>query len=205
MTIEYGLPLFFDTPFCTAAINAADARQAAVGQFGQLGGVRQRIFFQNRRERRQRMAGDVKTEQLLFVREQFVLRPFRQIADGFGHRRRFFLQRAEERALPFLLVGQNARRARQRAFDLREQRRARLAKAIARAGFDERFENFPVHRPAIHALAQIRKRREFAAFVPRLQNRFHGDFADAFDGGQAEADGCASAVPVPPARAGGAK
>ena len=37
------------------------------------------IFFQNRRERRQRMAGDVKSEQFLFVREQFVLRPFRQI------------------------------------------------------------------------------------------------------------------------------
>ena len=59
---------------------------------------------------------------------------------------------------------------------------------IARAGLDERFENFPVHRPAIHAFAQIRKRGEFSAFVPRLKNRFHGDLAHAFDGGQAEAN-----------------
>ncbi len=90
---------------------------------------------------------------------------------------------------PFCLSDKDARRARQSAFDLGEQRRARLAETIARAGFDERFENFPVHRPAIHPLAQIGKRGEFPAFVPRLQNRFHRDFADAFDGGQAETDG----------------
>ena len=123
--------------------HAADARQAAVRQFGELGGVRERIFFQQRHQRRQRMAGDVKSEQFLFVREQFVLRPFGQIANRFRHRRRFFFQRAEERALAFLFVGQNARRARQRALDLREQRRARLAEAIARAGFDQCFQGFP--------------------------------------------------------------
>ena len=134
------------------------------------------------------MAGDIKSEQFLFVREQFVLRPFGQIADGFRHRRRFFLQRAEERALAFLFVGQNARRARQRALDLREQRRARLAEAIARAGFDERFQRFPAQRAAVHALAQFGKRLEFSAFVPRLQNRLDRRFADAFDGGQAESE-----------------
>ena len=42
------------------------------------------IFFQDRREGRERMAGDVKAEQFLFVREQFVLRPFRQLSLRFG-------------------------------------------------------------------------------------------------------------------------
>ena len=95
----------------------------------------QRILFQQRHQRRERMAGDVKAEQFLFVREQFVLRPFRQIGDGFRHRRRFFFQRAEERALPFLLVGQNARRARQRALDLREQ----ASRASGRSNRTRRF------------------------------------------------------------------
>ena len=142
VTIEYGLPLFLETPCCTAAINPPMRVRLRFGNSASFGGVGQRVFFQDRRERRQRMAGDVEAEQFLFVREQFVLRPFGQIADGFRHRRRFFLQRAEERTLAFLFVGKNARRARQRAFDLREQRRARLAEGIARAGFDERFQDF---------------------------------------------------------------
>ena len=66
-------------------------------------------------------------------------------------------------------------------------------KAVARAGFDERFQNFPVHRAAIHALAQIRKRSEFPTFIARLQDRFHRHFTDALDGRQAKSDGLAFA------------
>ncbi len=99
------------------------------------------------------MAGDVKSQKFFFVREQFVLRPFGQVGNRFGHRRRFFLERAEERALSFLFVRKNARRARQRALNLREQRRAGLSERIARAGFDKRFNRFSRQRTAIHAFA----------------------------------------------------
>ena len=134
------------------------------------------------------MAGDVETEQLFFMRQQFVLRPFGEVADAFGHGGRFFFQRAEQRALALLLVRQNAGRAREGALDLGEQRRARLAKGVAGAGFDERFERFAGDRTAIHALAQFGQRLEFSVFVAGLEDGFHRDFAHTLDGGEAEAD-----------------
>ena len=64
------------------------------------------------------------------MREQFVLRPFGQARRSVsGIARGLFLQHAEQRALPALPVLDDARRARQRAVDLREQRRARFAQS----------------------------------------------------------------------------
>src|SRR5208283_142346 len=145
------------------------------------------------------MAGDVKSQQLFFVREQFVLRPFGQVADGFRHRRRFFLQRAEERTLSALAIGGDACGAAQSAFDLGAKRGARLPKTVASAGFDERFKNFAVHRASVHALAQIRKRSEFSAFVSRLENGFHRDFAHTFDRSETEANASQRAAGILPA------
>src|ERR1035438_9236159 len=142
------------------------------------------------------MSGDVKSKQLFFVREQFVLRPFGQVADGFRHRRRFFLQRAEERTLSALAISSNACGAAQSAFDLCAKRGARLPKTVASAGFDERFKNFPIHGAAVHALAQIRKRSEFSAFVSRLENRFHRDFAHTLDGRETKADASQRAASI---------
>ena len=117
------------------------------------------IFFQDRRERRQRMASQfIKSEQLLFVREQFVLRPFRQIADALRHRRRFFLQRAEERALSLLPVQQNASPRGPACARFAQTASPPVAEAIARAGFNQGFQRFSPQRPAIHALAQFGKR-----------------------------------------------
>jgi hypothetical protein len=74
-----GLAGFFGTPCCTAAIMPPMRVSAAVGQFARVWRCRQSEYFSsNRRERRQRMAGDVKAQQFLFVREQFMLRPFGQ-------------------------------------------------------------------------------------------------------------------------------
>ena len=84
-----------------------------------------------------------------------MLRPFRQFADGFGHRRGFFLQHAEHGALAALAVLDDAGGAGERAVNLREQRGARFLEGIARAGFDERFEHLAVHGAAVHALAHV--------------------------------------------------
>ena len=79
------------------------------------------------------MAGDVEAEQFLFVREQFVLRPF-------GHclsRLRFCVARSDQhpkkRVLAALPVVEDAGGARQDVVDLGEHRGAGFAKAIARA------------------------------------------------------------------------
>ena len=135
------------------------------------------------------MAGDVETEQFLFVGEQFVLRPFRQFHHRFRHRRFLFPQHAEERALSALTVGGDARRARERAVDLSKQGGAGFPETIARAGFGERFEHFAVHRAGVHPFAHVREGLEFFAFAARFQNALHRDFADTLDGGEAEADG----------------
>src|SRR5439155_13341686 len=135
------------------------------------------------------MAGDIETEQFLFVSEQFVLWPLRQLRHRFRCWRFLFLQQAKERALSALAVGADARRARKRAVDLREERGWGFAEPIARARFDKRFEHLPVNGARIDAFAQVRERFEFFAFAARLQNALHGDFAGALDGGQAETNG----------------
>src|SRR6202034_2246362 len=98
------------------------ARHAAVWQFHELGRGVQAILLQQRRQRRQRMTRHIKAEQFLFVRQQFVLRPLGQTADGLGRRRRLLFKSAEEGALPLLFVGKDSRRARERPVNLREQR-----------------------------------------------------------------------------------
>ena len=138
---------------------AADARHVAVGQCGQLAGVVEGVFFQDRRERRQRMAGDVEAEQFLFVRQQFVLRPFGQLL--------FRLRRRPRRAPPTCQTACPGPRCRswmmpaarvKHAVDLGKQRRARFAKAIARAGLDQGLQHFAVDSAAVHPLAQFGQR-----------------------------------------------
>src|SRR5438876_571272 len=82
------------------------------------------------------MAGDIETEQFLFVSEQFVLWPLRQLRHRFRCWRFLFLQQAKERALSALAVGDDARRARKRAGVLREERGAGCGETITRARCD---------------------------------------------------------------------
>ena len=103
------------------------------------------------------MAGDVEAEQFLFVSQQLVLRPLRQPDHRLRHRRFLFLQHAKERTLPALAVGGDARRARERAVNLPEERGAGFTETIAGAGFDKRFEHFAVHGARIDAFAQVRE------------------------------------------------
>ena len=185
---------FFGNAVLHRRDQAADARQAAVRQFRQLRGVRQRVFFQNRRERRQRMAGDVKTEQFLFVREQFVLRPFGQIADGFRHRRRFFLQRAEERALAFLFVGQGC--SRRAPACVRFARTASRASGRKQSHAPVLMSASRVFRFTVRPSTRSHKSASELNFPPSFRafkNRFDRHFAHALDGGEAEANGLAVA------------
>ena len=92
-----------------------------------------------------------------------------------------------------MLVGKDAGRARQGPFDLRKQRRAGLAEAIARTGLDEGFECLAAQRTAVHLLAQFGQGFEFPMPIAGLQDGFDGGFAHALDGGQAETDGLALA------------
>ena len=153
---------------------AADARQAAVRQLRQRDRCCASAYlFQNRRKGRQRMAGDVKAEQFFFVREQFVLRPFGQIAFASGMRRRFFLQQRRTASFARVAGPEMMLAARASVRSICANRVARVSpKAIAGAGFDERFQDFAVHGAAIDALAQVRERLEFAAFVARFQECF---------------------------------
>jgi len=65
------------------------------------------------------------------------------------------LPSAEQRGLPPLPVRDDAGRPRDRAIDLRKQRRAGLAQAIARAAFDQGFQDFAIHRAPIHAFTHV--------------------------------------------------
>ena len=60
----------------------ANARRVAIGYLRHASRVRQRVFLQQRHVGRERMARDVKSEQLFLGREQLALRPFGQT----GHR-----------------------------------------------------------------------------------------------------------------------
>ena len=191
-----GLVGLFGNAVLDRGDQTTNARHAAVWQLRQRRRLVQAIFLKQRRVRRQRMAGDVETEQLLFVGEQFVLRPFGQFLHRLQHRRFLLLQHAEQGALSPLPVGDNARRARKRPVNLREQRRARIAETITRAGFDERFQCFPVHRARIDTLAQVGERCEFATLAPRFQNALHRNFANSFNRREAEADGGQSAASI---------
>ena len=99
------------------------------------------------------MSAHVETQQFFFEREQFMLRPFLQVAFAFRHRRSFILNGPEERALAFLLVRQDAGRPRQCALDLRRQGCPRLAETIARAGFDKCFQGLFTKGAPIYPLA----------------------------------------------------
>ena len=123
-----------------------------------------------------------------------MLRPFRQAGHGLRRLRRAVLQSAKQRRLPALPVRDDAGRARQRPLKLPKQRGARLAQAIARAALDHGLQDLAIHRAAIHALAQVGQRAEPPAFAPALQDRLHGNLADAFDGRQPEADGPAGSA-----------
>ena len=77
---------FFGDAILHRGDQTADARHATVGKLVERGRCVQAKSFDERREGRQRVAGDVKTEQLFFVGEQFVLRPFGQWLHRFRHR-----------------------------------------------------------------------------------------------------------------------
>ena len=88
--------------------------------------------------------------------------------------------------MPFLFVGKNARRASERALNLRKQTCARLSKRIARTSFNQCFQWFFCQRATVNAFTKFGQCFEFSAFVARFQNRLDRCFADALDCGHAK-------------------
>ena len=72
--------------------------------------------------------------------------------------------------------------------NLRGKAGATLAKAVAGAGLDQRFQHLAVDRPEIDAVAEIGQGTESAGIFAGSEHGFHGGFAHAFDGGEAVTD-----------------
>ena len=113
----------------------------------------ERVLFQQRHIRRERMPGNVEAQQLLLRREQLVLRPFGKSAAGVRLGRGAFFQHAEKRTLPALAVGHDAGGPGQSTVNRSVKGGARFAETIAGAALDEGFQDFAVDGPQIHPLA----------------------------------------------------
>ena len=117
------------------------------------------------------MAGDVKTEQLLFVREQFVLRPFRQLLIASGIGGAFSSSAPKSELCPFCLSD--------KMLAAQESVRSICANSVARVWpkrsrarvFDQCFQRFSRQGAPVHALAKLGKRLEFSALAARFENR----------------------------------
>ena len=136
------------------------------------------------------MAGDVKTKQLLFGGQQFVLRPFHQAGPVLAWLgRRLVLHHTEQRTLTALAILDDAGGVGQRAINGTVEGGTRFTQPITGTAFNECFKHFAVYGPRIHSLAKIRQRLELSALAPRLQNTFHRHFPDAFDGSESKSNG----------------
>ncbi len=107
---------------------------------------------------------------------------------AFPARRRPVLEGSKQRALPALPVGNDDGGPRQRPVKLGGQRCPRPPEPVAGAAADQRLDHPPVHRPAVHPLAQVRQRAELAPLLPRRQVALNGDRPHPFDCGPPEPD-----------------
>ena len=137
----------------------------------------------------ERMASDVKSEQLFFKRELLRERPRRHRRPA-ACRRRFcgHAHVAEERLLPRRTVAMRARGGGHRALDARKHRRAIRARLVERAGFHEALDCFFADALAVHSRAKVHQVPELPAARTLRRRGLHRGLADIFDRRQAVAD-----------------
>ena len=148
---------------------AADPERRAVRQFVQRG---DRLIFPVGEKRGigiERMAGDIKAEQLFFVRHLLVLGPGNDSMRRRLRRRRRHV--VEERDLAAGPVPVRRRRGRQRFIDAGEQFRAFAPEEIERAALHQAFQDLAIGDARIEPPAEILQRSEFPPRLPLPDRR----------------------------------
>ena len=127
------------------------------------------------------MPTHIKTEQLFFVRELFVVAPGSHHAFSSRRRVSFFVK---QRNLADRAIAQSSRGAGKRFVDAGKKLGAVAFHEIKRAGFDQTLQHFAIGDSCPDSSAKIFQRSIFPCPLPLLDRHLHRRFADVFDRGQ---------------------